>query len=271
MKQLGNANYHAIQLFETVHIVAYGENSSSGYRNFFEQSPLKIYPPIHNFFSEPPSGIALPLTTPFVARTSFFAGEKIETVTIHDANGAHKIGISQISPVDLDLHKIIESSAQGVIHIHGTQDDVKKAFSARSSALQNSGAAYYEKSLGRWVDPFTPPRITAECVKWCSITPWDKWCCGHAYKTEVIRVEAFITVTIANPADIQEQIELALRDAAVVGAFAALAAALATGGAGAGSAFVSSFTAAFQAKLASLIAEQIINVSVVFRTEWGPL
>ncbi len=80
-----------------------------------------------------------------------------------------------------------------------------------------------------------------------------------------------LTVTIAQPADIQEQIELALRDAAVVGAFAALAAALATGGAGAGSAFVSSFTAAFQARLASLIAEQIINVSVVFRTEWGPL
>ncbi len=205
----------------------------------------------------------------FVAKTSFFAGEELSAVTVHDAEGNHTINVAQISPVKLDLHRIIESSVPGGVHIHGTQDDVKKLFQTKSIAKSRS--AYYEKSLGRWVDPFTPPKITAECVKWCSITGRDKWCCGHAYKTEVIRVEAVLTVAIAQPADIQEQIEIALRDAAVAGAFASLAAVIATGGAGAGQAFIATFTAAFQAKLATLIAEQIIKVDVVFRTEWGPL
>lgn len=269
-KSLGSANYDALQVFNTVHIVAYGVNPSYGFKNYFVRSPLAVFPPLHTFYSDQPSGFVLPAQAPFVATTSFPAFEEVASVQIHDSTGSHEVQVRQLSPVVMDLERVSESSSQGVINVHGNQDDVRNLYSQRVGIAAIS-RAYYERSLGRWVDPFTPPRITADCVKWCSITPWDKWCCGHAYRTEVMRVEAVLTVTIATPADIEQQIEIALRDAAVAGAFAALTAAIATGGSAAGSAFVATFTAALEAKLATLITEDIINVNVVFRTEWGPL
>lgn len=276
-KELGIATYHAVQLFDTVHLVAYGENSSSGYRNYFEQSPLKIYPPIHNFFSDRPSGITLPVLTPFVAKFSFYASEELERVIVHGKEGNHEVKVEQISPAKLDLHQVIESSAPGVCHVHGTQDDVRNLFKSSKSAqsdmakFSNRSAAYFERSLGSWVDPLTPPRVTVECANWCSLPLIGEFCCGHTYRTEAMRVEAVLTVQLAQPSNIQEQIEIALRDASVAGAFAALATALASGGTGAGQAFVATFTAVFQARLTELITEQILKVDVVFRTGWGPL
>lgn len=205
-----------------------------------------------------------------MANTSFPATEELASVVVSDSNGDHAVQVRQLSPAILDLEKVTESSSQGVINVHGSQDDVLNLY-AHKVRIAAESRAYYERSLGRWVDPLTPPRITADCVKWCSITPWDKWCCGHAYRTEVIRVEPVLTVTIANPVDIEQQIEIALRDPAVVGAIAALTAAIATGGSAAGSAFTATFTAALEAKLATLITDRIISVNVVFRTEWGLL
>ena len=269
-KSLGSAQYDALQIFNTVHLVAYGENPTYGYKNYFARSPLAIFPPLHTFYSDAPSGFVLPAFAPFVANISFPASEEVASLRVYDLKGEHTVPVRQLSPVTLDLEKVTESSSQGVINVHGNQDDVRNLYAGRVG-IKAQPRAYYERSLGRWVDPFTPPRITADCVKWCSITPWDKWCCGHAYRTEAMRVEAVLTVTIAEPADIEQQIEIALRDAAVAGAFAALAAGVATGGSAAGNAFVATFTAALQAKLATLIAEKILSVNVVFRTEWGPL
>jgi len=94
--QLGRAAYSAQQVPGAVIIFAMGCHPTSGYVDFFEQSPLRIFPPQFIFRTIPPKGIVLQVLTPFSIWVMFGASEPVETVTVFDADGAHEIKVEQV-------------------------------------------------------------------------------------------------------------------------------------------------------------------------------
>jgi hypothetical protein len=93
---LGRANYFAQQAQDAVIIFAFGLHPTPGYADFFEQSPIDVFPPEFIFRSIPPGGFFPQLMTPFAIWVAFGASEPVKTVTVHDADGAHKITIEQM-------------------------------------------------------------------------------------------------------------------------------------------------------------------------------
>ena len=93
--ELGRASYRAEQVPDAVIIYAMGWHPTAGYVDFFEQSPLRIYPPQFILRTIPP-GIAPQVLTPFAIWVMFGASEPIESVTVHDADGAHEIKVEQV-------------------------------------------------------------------------------------------------------------------------------------------------------------------------------
>ena len=93
--QLGRASYQAEQVPNAVIIFANGWHPTAGYTDFFEQSPLRIFPPQFILRTLPPV-IAPQVLTPFAIWVMFGASEPVETVTVHDADGAHQIKVEQV-------------------------------------------------------------------------------------------------------------------------------------------------------------------------------
>jgi len=98
--QLGRASYRAEQVRDTVIIFAMGWHPTPGYVDFFEQSPLTIFPPEFILRTIPPGGIVLQVLTPFSIWVMFGASEPIDTVTVHDADGAHMIDVEQVDAAE---------------------------------------------------------------------------------------------------------------------------------------------------------------------------
>ncbi len=92
---LGRANYFAQQAQDAVIIFAFGVHPTPGYIDFFEQSPVEVFPPEFIFRSIPPGGFFPQLMTPFAIWVAFGANEPVKTVTVHDADGAHQINVEQ--------------------------------------------------------------------------------------------------------------------------------------------------------------------------------
>lgn len=93
--ELGRASYRAQQVPGAVVIFAEGWHPTSGYVDFFEQSPLDIYPPEFIFRTIPPKGMVTQVLTPFVVWVMFGASEPVKKVTVTDADGRHEIKVEQ--------------------------------------------------------------------------------------------------------------------------------------------------------------------------------
>jgi hypothetical protein len=94
--ELGRASYTAEQVPEAVIIFATGCHPTPGYVDFFEQSPIRIFPPQFIFRTIPPTGMFPQVLTPFAIWVMFGASEPIQTVTVHDADGSHAIKVQQV-------------------------------------------------------------------------------------------------------------------------------------------------------------------------------
>ncbi|HEU4435570.1 MAG TPA: hypothetical protein VFR51_19450, partial [Pyrinomonadaceae bacterium] len=94
---LGRASYRAEQAQDTVIIFAFGWHPTPGYIDFFEQSPIDVFPPEFIFRSIPPGGFWPQVLTPFAIWVAFGASETVKTVRVHDADGAHEITVEQMS------------------------------------------------------------------------------------------------------------------------------------------------------------------------------
>ena len=94
---LGRASYRAEQAQDTVIIFAFGWHPTPGYTDFFEQSPIDVFPPEFIFRSIPPGGFWPQVLTPFAIWVAFGASEPVKTVTVHDADGRHEITVEQMS------------------------------------------------------------------------------------------------------------------------------------------------------------------------------
>jgi hypothetical protein len=95
--QLGRASYRAEQVRDTVIIFAMGWHPTPGYVDFFEQSPVDVFPPQFILRTIPPTGIVIQTLTPFAIWVMFGANEPVKTVTVHDADGAHDIDVAQLN------------------------------------------------------------------------------------------------------------------------------------------------------------------------------
>lgn len=95
-RNLGRASYRAEQARDAVIIFAFGWHPTPGYVDFFEQSPIDIFPPQFIFHTIPPSGMWPQVLAPFAIWVMFGASDPIKTVTVHDADGAHEIEVEQM-------------------------------------------------------------------------------------------------------------------------------------------------------------------------------
>lgn len=91
---LGRASYVAQQVPEAVIIFANGSHRTGGYVDFFEQSPLRIFPPQFILRTIPPA-MSPQVITPFAIWVMFGASQPIESVVVHDADGLHEIKVEQ--------------------------------------------------------------------------------------------------------------------------------------------------------------------------------
>jgi hypothetical protein len=88
-------DYRAEQNLHDVIIHAEGVNPTTGWKQWFVMSKLDIWPPQFEVLHEAPDfgGTVL---TPFYIHTSFPARERIEEVTVHDANGEHRVKVEWV-------------------------------------------------------------------------------------------------------------------------------------------------------------------------------
>ena len=93
---LGRANYRAEQARDAVIVFAFGVHPTPGYIDFFEQSPIDIFPPEFIFRSIPPGWIVPQVLTPFAIWVMFGATEPVKRVRVHDADGAHEVPVEQM-------------------------------------------------------------------------------------------------------------------------------------------------------------------------------
>lgn len=96
-RDLGRASYRAEQARDAVIIFAFGWHPTPGYIDFFEQSPIDVFPPEFIFHSFPPGVIVPQVLTPFAVWVMFGATEPIKTVTVHDVDGPHEVPVEQMS------------------------------------------------------------------------------------------------------------------------------------------------------------------------------
>ena len=92
---LGRASYLAEQTRDAVIIFAFGSHPTHGYTDFFEESPIDVFPPQFIFRSIPPWFVVPQVVTPFAIWVMFGASEPVKTVTVHDADGPHEITVDQ--------------------------------------------------------------------------------------------------------------------------------------------------------------------------------
>ncbi len=92
-----DVKYRAEQKAGRVTIYATGSNSTSGWKNRFEQLPIRIFPPQFRAVCVKPTGIVAQVITPFAIETSFQAKQAVPHVIVHDADGQHKLTVKQSS------------------------------------------------------------------------------------------------------------------------------------------------------------------------------
>src|ERR1044072_359064 len=80
--QLGHASYRAEQVRDTVIIFAMGWHPTAGYVDFFDQSPIRIFPPEFILRTIPPGGVVIQTLTPFAIWVMFGASEAVKTVPV---------------------------------------------------------------------------------------------------------------------------------------------------------------------------------------------
>ena len=117
--QLGRASYRAEQARDTVIIFAMGWHPTPGYVDFFEQSAIRIFPPQFILRTIPPSGMVIQVLTPFAIWVMFGASEPVESVTVHDADGAHEIKVEQLNVAKAESNtwvsgNVVQSAARPV-------------------------------------------------------------------------------------------------------------------------------------------------------------
>lgn len=84
--------YRAVQIAGQVILSATGCLRRGGIRVFFDQKPIRIFPPEFDLCQDD-SGVGPEVLTPFCALTSFHADNPVERVVVHDRRGRHEVRV----------------------------------------------------------------------------------------------------------------------------------------------------------------------------------
>ncbi len=258
-----SASYDALLVDDTVHVFAFGENSTSGWKNYFQKSLLTIYPPSFTFIQEAPNGVALQVITPFFAKTNFphNSSDNKNSISITDNSGPHTVNI-RTAPT-LAERALIESGISARILLPGSKRLVQLSDKLTAKSLDT----FYERSLGSYDDHLSQHCAT-ECVKVEEIDHTGiKVCTEYRTVCQHIRVHAVLVVRVGRPQDIANAVENALQKAAIASAIAAFLAAFATGGSGAAASAKATFVAVLTSELSKNVSDLLV-VDIDFRTEW---
>lgn len=109
MKDLCKACYRAEQIPGLVIVTARGSHRTGGYQVWFEQSPIRIFPPELILYHERPE-VGPDVIAPFSVTHSFGASDPVERVVVHDRDGRHEVPVEQVPDV-LDLCDGLEDQA----------------------------------------------------------------------------------------------------------------------------------------------------------------
>ncbi len=77
-------------------VFAEGSNNSGGWKNELTVLPIEIYPPQFKFTQTRPDGIAIQVITPFSVHKTVDAGTPVESVTVSDSAGKHKVTVKTL-------------------------------------------------------------------------------------------------------------------------------------------------------------------------------
>lgn len=91
--EAGNVRYTAVWEKGKLTLTATGSHKTAGYRVFFEQSMLMIYPPQFSLKHRPSPGSSATVVTPFSVQTSFKADEKPTAITVYDAKRKNQVPV----------------------------------------------------------------------------------------------------------------------------------------------------------------------------------
>ena len=94
-KWLCKASYRAEQIPGLVIVTARGSHRTGGYQVWFEQSPIRIFPPELILYHERPE-LGPDVITPFSVTHSFEASDPVERVVVHDHDGRHEVPVEQV-------------------------------------------------------------------------------------------------------------------------------------------------------------------------------
>ena len=86
--------YRAVQISGLVILSATGCLRRGGIRVFFEQKPIRIFPPQFDLCQDD-SGFGPEVLTPFCALTSFHSNQPVEMVVVEDRLGRHEVKVEQ--------------------------------------------------------------------------------------------------------------------------------------------------------------------------------
>ncbi len=93
-KEMGYGDYSAEYKNGEITLKATGDAPSAGYKVWFEQSMIAVFPPEFSLMWEAPGGLAADMMTPFVAQVSFPADEEVTHVIVHDDEGTHTVAVT---------------------------------------------------------------------------------------------------------------------------------------------------------------------------------
>jgi hypothetical protein len=120
MKALCKASYRAEQIPGFVIITARGSHRTGGYQVWFEQSPIRIFPPELILHHERPE-VGPDVITPFSVTHSFEASDPVERVVVHDRDGRHEVPVEQV-PDAVDLCEGLEEETDVYSQVYAADE-----------------------------------------------------------------------------------------------------------------------------------------------------
>lgn len=120
---LCKASYRAEQIPGLVIVTARGSHRTGGYRVWFEQSPIRIFPPELNLHHERPE-VGTGVITPFSVSHSFLASDPVERVVVHDRDGRHEVFVEQVPDLEAPCDGDDDSEDQKTLYsqVHEADD-----------------------------------------------------------------------------------------------------------------------------------------------------
>jgi hypothetical protein len=95
------ASYAALQLPSAVVVRALGVHQTPGHRVFFEEVSVDMFPPELALWHVQ-SAYAPELITPFTVEHTIWARQRVDSVTVHDAAGAHRVPVEPLRDAEVD-------------------------------------------------------------------------------------------------------------------------------------------------------------------------